>query len=313
MKLSPALAALTIFLSIAACSAPDYGRALPKGAPALIRLGAKEKRPDFTEGFTHRAELMAPLERSIEWFAKPSSQEFFPMEGITHQRALASLVRFKELLQTSSSADDFSRRIDTEFTIYKSAGWNGKGGGLLYTAYCTPIFEGSRTKTDKYCYPLYALPPDVVKAKGGEVTPNLLLDDEEGAEMVPAKKGDILGRRTASGGLEPYPTRREIEASALFEGKGLELVYLKDPLDAFIAHVNGSAVIETASGEKLKYGYSGKNGRKYSSLGKELIRAKELKAKDMSLMKIREWGRANPDKLAGYMARNDSYVFFTEL
>jgi len=319
MKLLSALASLALALPFAACAGPDYGRALPKGAPALIQLKASEKRPDFSEGFQHRDALIAPLDRSIAWFDKPSTQELFPMEGITHARARASLVRFKELLLQCETAGEFTRRVDTEFTVYKSAGWNGKGGGLLYTAYCTPIFEGSRTKTEKYRYPLYALPPDVVKAKGGEMVMQTVYDYEHSEsgepveELLPAKPGAILGRRTASGGIEPYPTRREIEASSLLEGKGLELVYLANPLDVFIAQVNGSTVIETSSGEQLKFGYSGKNGRPYSSLGKELIRAKELKAKDMSLSKIREWGRANPEKLREYMARNDSYVFFQPL
>ncbi|HTF87412.1 MAG TPA: MltA domain-containing protein [Planctomycetota bacterium] len=291
MKLLSCLASLALFLPFAACKGPDYGRPLPEGAPALLKLSAKEPRPDFSEGFEHRDQLLIPLERSIEWFGKPSSQTFFPMEGVSFERARDSVVRFKELLLQSKSAEEFTHRLDLEFTIYKSAGWNAKGGGLLYTAYCTPIFEGSRTKDATYQYPLYAMPPDLVKGE----------------------KGAILGRRTASGSVEPYPARREIEASALLEGKNLELVYLMDPLDVFIAQVNGSAVIETSSGEQLKFGYSAKNGREYSSLGKELIRAKELKAKDMSLSKIREWGRANPEKLRGYMARNDSYVFFTEI
>lgn len=285
-------AALALALWSAACTTPDYGRPLPPGAPALIALKHNEKRPDFGEGFKHRDELALALDRSIEWFKKESSKQHFPMEQITHERAQASVIRFRELLFEARDAGDFTRRVNNEFQVYKSAGWNAKGGGVLFTAYCTPIFDGSRTPDDTFRYPLYALPPDLAKAKDGE----------------------ILGRRAADGSVAgPYPTRREIEASALLEGKGLELVYLKDPLDAFIAHVNGSAFIKTPGGEELKFGYSGKNGREYSSLGKELIRAKELTSKDMSLQGIRTWGRNNPEKLAEYMARNDSYVFFLEI
>ena len=291
MKHLVACLLFSITILFSACSSPDYGRALPPGAPALIALKPGEKRPDFSEAFTNKEELMPALDRSIEWHKKESSKAFFPMEGVSHERASASLVRFKELLAQSKDGADFVHRLAVEFTVYKSAGWNAKGGGVLFTAYCTPILAGSRKKDATYRYPLYALPPDLVKAKDGA----------------------ILGRRTVSGGVEPYPTRREIEASAVLEGKNLELVYLKDPLDAFIAHVNGSAFIETPTGESLKFGYSGKNGREYSSLGKELIRTKELKAKDMSLQKIREWGSRNPDRLMDYLARNDSYVFFTEI
>ena len=291
MKLLSAVLALVLLFPQAACTTPDYGRPLPLGAPALIKLKPNEARPDFSEGYANRDEILPALERSIEWTKKESSKQFFPMEGISFERARDSMLRFRELLLESKSSEEFTRRLALDFTVYKSAGWNAKGGGVLFTAYCTPILDGQRTPDATYRYPLYALPPDLVKGKDGA----------------------ILGRRTASGGLEPYPDRRAIEASSLLAGKGLELVYLKDPFDAFIAHVNGSAFIETPSGESLKFGYSGKNGQPYSSLGKELIRTKELKAQDMSLQKIREWGQKNPDRLAEYMARNESYVFFVEI
>ncbi len=306
MKLLAATLAFVFAAVMGSCVTPDYGRPLPPGAPALLKLKPGEKPPDFAEGFHNRAEILPALDRSIEWFKRPSSAQFFPQEGITFERARDTLLRFRELLVESRSAEEFKRGLAFDFDVYKSAGWNAKGGGLLYTAYCTPILEGSRKKDDTYRYPLYALPPDLVKAKRGDL---ITLD---GAQVT-ANGGEVLGRRTASGGVETYPSRREIEASAMFEGKGLELVYLRDPLDAFIAHVNGSAFIETPTGESLKFGYSGKNGREYSSLGKALIAGKELKSKDMSLQKIRDWGRNNPSKLADYMARNESYVFFVEL
>jgi len=291
MKFLAAALLLISLLASGACRGPDYGRPLPPGAPALIALKPNEKRPDFSEGYQHRDEILPALDRSVEWMAKESSKQFFPMEGVSHERARESLLRFREILALSQSAEEFTRTLAQEFTVYKSAGWNAKGGGVLFTAYCTPILDGSRTPDETYRYPLYGLPPDLVKGKDGA----------------------ILGRRTQAGGLEPYPDRRAIEASSLLANKGLELVYLRDPLDAFIAHVNGSAFIDTPGGESLKFGYSGKNGRAYSSLGKELIKSKELKAKDMSLQSIRAWGKKNPDKLAEYMARNESYVFFVEI
>src|SRR5687768_2514963 len=214
MKLPAFLPSLALFLCVVACRGPDYGRPLPPGAPALIELGPKDKRPDFSEGFHRRDAILPAVERSIEWFEKPSSAQFFPMEGVSFERARDSVLRFRELLQSSRTEEEFTRGIATDFTVYKSAGWNAKGGGVLFTAYCTPILPGSRTQDSTYRYPLYGLPPDLVKGKGGE----------------------ILGRRTAAGGIEPYPTRREIEAGGLLSGQGLELVYLKDPLDAFIAH-----------------------------------------------------------------------------
>jgi membrane-bound lytic murein transglycosylase A len=279
-------------LLVGACTVtPDYGRPLPEGAPALLPLRAADRRPDFSFEWYRRQEIVPAVDLSIEWMQKPSSRQFFPIEGISHGHALASLQRFREILLSSSGPEDFDATIEREFQIYKSAGWDGRGGGVLFTAYCTPILQGSTKPGYGFDYPLYALPPDLVKGEHGE----------------------ILGRRTTSGALEPYPTRRAIEAGGLLHGQDLELVWLTDPLDGFIAHVNGSAFVETPDGELLRFGYSGKNGREYTSLGKELVKAGELTAEELSLQRIRQWGERNPERLQEFLNRNDSFVFFAPI
>src|SRR5688572_16609787 len=275
-------------LLLAACTAPDYGRPLPDGWPALLELKRGEKRPDYKASWSDRDEILPALERSIEWYQRPSAAQHFPVEGVTHERALASLVRFREHLLEATSAEDFDARLALDFSVYKSAGWNGKGGGVLFTGYCTPILQGSIVRDTTYAFPLYGLPEDLVK----------------GEEDV------ILGQRQADGSLTPYPTRRTIEANGLLAGKDLELVYLKDPLDAFIAHVNGSAVIELPDGEQRRFGYSGKNGREYSSLGRMLVADGHIPAKDVSLQTIRDLGARDPELLNEYILRDDSFVFF---
>lgn len=279
---------LLALLAAAACQTPDYGRPLPPGKPALIPLKKGEVRPRFATSWYDRNELLPALDRSIEWFSRPSSQQHFPMEGVSHERARASVMRYRDLLVNTSNGDEFDSRVIQEFQIFKSAGWNAKGGGVLFTGYCTPILDGSMTADATYRHPLYALPPDLVKGKQGE----------------------ILGQKQKDGSLSPYPTRAAIEASGMLKGKGLELVYLRDPLDAFIAHVNGSAVIRLPDGTEKKFGYHGKNGREYRSLGKALVRDKHIAAKDISLAAIRAWGAKNPELLQRYIEEDDSFVFF---
>jgi membrane-bound lytic murein transglycosylase A len=287
------LSGCALLAGLAACSStengPDWGRPLPDGAHALIPLGPDEPRPDFSADWDNRKEVTAALDHSIEWTGKPSAPNFFPVEGVSHERALASLKRFRELLATSPDPDSFAASLDKEFQIYKSAGWDGQGGGVLFTGYCTPILDGSKTKDAEYRYPLYGLPPDLVKDKDGS----------------------IRGQKTASG-VQPYPDRKTLESSHALDGKGLELVYLRDPLDAFIAHVNGSAVIHLKEGGTLKLGYAGKNGQPYTSLRKELIRDGQLD-EHANLASIRAWAAEHPQELPAYLDRNASYVFFTPI
>ncbi len=282
---------LSSLLALASCRSPDYGRALPPGTPALIPLGKHDKRPALGLQWRQRSEILPALDRSIEWTRKDSSKQFFPVEGIDHAAALASLERFRALLIEAQSAKEFQQRFEREFAVYKSAGWNGRGGGVLFTGYYTPILPGAETETTEYAHPLYALPPDLAKGP----------------------RGEILGRRSAEGALEPYPERHAIEAGGLLENKSLELVWLKSSLDAFITHVNGSAFIKTDDGELLRFGYAGKNGRPYTSLGKELVKDKRLRADEVSLQAIRDWAVEHPDLIDSYLDRNESYVFFTPI
>ncbi len=292
MKLTSG-SALVFVLALAACkTAPDYNRTLAPGADALIQLGPGEEMPDFGPQWEERAAILPALEHSITWTRRGYARQFFPIEGVSHERALNSLLRFRDVLNETYGPDEFQSAVEAEFTVYKSAGWDGKGGGVLFTAYCTPILRGRLERSAEFRYPLYATPPDLVKGKDGA----------------------ILGWQTGGGLLPHYPTRRTIEARGLLENRGLELVYLADPIDAFLAHVNGSAFIELEGGEMLRLGYAAKNGRNYTSLGKELEADGVIPEGTASLQAIRDWAAsASEEELEEYLHRNATYVFFTPI
>jgi len=286
--------ALSAGLGAGACRTvvvKDFERPLPPGSPALIEVSDREEWPDLSVDWHRPDEVLEALDRSIAWTASAHARGFFPIEGITHERALASLVRFREILSSAESPEEFERRLRREFTLYKSAGWDGRGGGVLYTAYCTPILDGRLEPDARFRFPLYGLPDDLVKGEHGV----------------------ILGRRTPDGGLRPYPDRRTLEAGGLLAGRGLELVWLQSPLDAFIAHVNGSAFVRLADGSIARFGYAGTNGREYTSLSKQLVADGQLEAGRSSLAAIRAWAREHPGELEGYTNRNERYVFFTPI
>lgn len=274
----------------AACHSPnaDYGRALPEGSPSLLPLESGDELPNFAEAWEQREELLPAVDSSITWLRRPVAATRYPMAGIDHARALASLVRFRELLGQARDGEDFAASVSREFQVYKSAGWDGRGGGVLFTAYCTPLLRGNLEPVGRYQWPLYSLPGDLVKGPGGQT----------------------LGRETARG-LMPYPSRRAIEAGHLLENQSLELVWLADPLDAYIAHVNGSAFVTLPSGELRRFGYAGKNGRDYVSLGRELVDDGLVPEDEISLNAIREWAEdADEQVLLEYLQRNQSFVFF---
>ncbi len=171
------------------------------------------------------------------------------------------------------------------------------GEGLL-TGYYEPVIPGARTRSDRFGIPILRRPDDLI---------NLVAESERGA-----KAEGLTHARATSGGHEPYATRAEIEAGAL-AGRGLELVWLEDAVDAFFLHVQGSGVIAFADGTELRITYDGKNGHPYTSVGRYLIDAGLFPADQMSLDALKVWLRANPERGRAAMHQNRSYVFFRTL
>lgn len=282
---------LIIGVLLASCASQpqkDYSRELPPGMKALEKVTDPAQYPYFGSGFKDRDALLASLEQSIAYFKKPSSRKYYPyLPEITHERALRTLETFRELLMTVKSPEELHSQIVRKFDVYRSVGCDMKGT-VLFTAYCTPIFEGSLTPDNVFKYPLYRLPPDLVK-------------DEEGLP---------LGRRTPEGHIVPYYTREEIERRNLLAG--LELVYLKDRFEAYIVHIQGSARIRLRDGREMKIGYAGKTDRPYTSVGRALVADGKISKEDLSLQGLKEFFRNNPAELDRYLYKNELFVFFSE-
>jgi membrane-bound lytic murein transglycosylase A len=174
---------------------------------------------------------------------------------------------------------------------------HGLAAGMV-TGYYEPVVEGSRTRTRGFNAPLLRRPADLVN----------LVDE---ADRASVGSGLTHVRRTA-GGVEPFPTREQIDKGAL-AGKGLELVWLADRVEVFMMQVQGSGLVRFADGTSLRVTYDGKNGHPYTSIGRHLIETGVIGAERMSLAALSAWLRADPARGRRVMWRNASYVFFREL
>ncbi len=171
------------------------------------------------------------------------------------------------------------------------------GGDAFLTGYFEPELAGSRVPTDRFRVPLLARPDDLV-----DVDPA-----DRPATLDPA----YAFARRAPEGLVPYFDRGEIEDGAL-AGRGLELVHVEDPVDAFFVHVQGSARIRLDDGGVMRLAYAAKAGHPYTSIAKLLI-ARGVAAPDaMTADVLRAWLEADPARGADLMRANRSYVFFAE-
>jgi peptidoglycan lytic transglycosylase A len=131
-----------------------------------------------------------------------------------------------------------------------------------------------------------------------------------------AFRDDLRGRRLAGivrgGRLVPFVDRDGLERGAL-AGRGLELVWVDDPIDAFFLHIQGSGRVELEDGSQLRVGYAAQNGHQYVAIGKELVARGAMALADVTMQSIRAWLESHPAEAAEIMRKNPSFVFFRKL
>ena len=147
------------------------------------------------------------------------------------------------------------------------------GNRSLFTGYFEPELNGALAPSARYRYPVYRLPPEARRS----------------------------GR---------WLSRREIEASDVMSGRGLEIAWVDDPVELFFLQIQGSGRIRLPDGSFIRLGYGGKNGHKYKSVGAELVRRGVYKSHQVSAAVIQNWVRRNPVDGAELLRHNPSYVFF---
>jgi membrane-bound lytic murein transglycosylase A len=144
----------------------------------------------------------------------------------------------------------------------------------LFTGYYEIELRGSKKKHGRYQTPIYRKPPDL--------------------------------------GSGSRPNRAEIEEGAL-AGRGLELLWVDDPIDAFFLQVQGSGRVRLSGGRTVRLGYDGQNGQPYVAVGRLLIERGVIPRDKMSMAAIRAWMKEYPEAGAALRRENPSYVFFREI
>ena len=127
-------------------------------------------------------------------------------------------------------------------------------------------------------------------------------------DLVKSPEGEILGQRLPGGMIRPYPSRTVIEDTEML--KGNELVWLSDPFEVYIAHVQGSAKIKLPGGELITVGYAANNGYEYRSVAEELVRDGKITGDKISLAAMIDYFKVNPEQINTYVRRNPRFVFF---
>jgi membrane-bound lytic murein transglycosylase A len=108
----------------------------------------------------------------------------------------------------------------------------------------------------------------------------------------------------------PAAPRADLERAGALRGQ--ELIWVHDPLDAFMLEVQGSGRIHLADGTWLRLAYAANNGQPYRSIGRWLADLGELDAATLTMRAIRDWAQAHPERVREMLDQNPRVIFFRE-
>jgi peptidoglycan lytic transglycosylase A len=244
--------------------------------------------------------------RQSSWDALPGWREDDPSRAWPAFQASCQVLARQESWRAICSAaaelalpdrETARRFFETNLTPFQASTADGNDEGLI-TGYYEPLLRGSRTRTERFRYPVYGLPDDLLVVDLSAVYPQL-----KGLRL----RGRLDGRRVI-----PYYDREAIEEGlAPLEGK--QIAWVDDAIELFFLQIQGSGRIALEDGEVLRVGYADQNGHPYRSIGRLLVERGELPLEKASMQGIQAWARAHPEKLDELLNYNASYVFFREL
>jgi len=230
--------------------------------------------PPHAYGNIDRKALREAIVTNLSYLQRIDPETEFDYGGkIVRAREVANTQKtLLQIIDTAESNEMIELLMDYMFEWYKASGVDGKGN-VIFTGYYVPEVEGSLYPSDKYRYPLYR-PPDDLK------------------------------KETA------YFTRNDIDGSRALEGRGLEIAWLADPVEAYFLHIQGSGTIRFPDGSTTGVHYAGNNGHSYTSIGKLMLERGLLKPGEANIMGLKRYLSSHKEQMSEILYQNPRYIFF---
>ena len=166
----------------------------------------------------------------------------------------------------------------------------GDETGLL-TGYYEAELKGSLVRTDRYRYPIYTTPSDLITVDLSSIYPEL--------------KSYRLRGRLDGNRVIPYYSREDSI------GKNSNIIcYTDSKIDLFFLEIQGSGRVVLDSGDSIFIGYHNQNGHKYRAIGRYLVSIGALDMDKVSLQSIKKWLEDNPTRVDEVLNYNKSVVYF---
>jgi len=224
---------------------------------------------DNWENDDHKKALLSFLHSCSKFSSSAPSRLIGGQIGNIVAEDFRDVCEIAQVVKTMSNkqAKNFFENWFRPFEVENRSG-SSKG---LFTGYYEATLNGSKVKTEKYRYPLYARPKDL--------------------------------------NSQAYLSRADIESGALKE-KNLELLYVDDKVDLFFMHIQGSGRVKLASGAEIRVGFAGRNNQPFTAISNPMVDRGYLSRSNMNAFSVREWLKNNPEKADEVMNVNPAYTFF---
>jgi membrane-bound lytic murein transglycosylase A len=251
------------------------------------------KEPTFTTKELPHTQVKVTTFNALPNFSKENFSEvlsLFNQECQTDKiyNAYASLCK---KAQNVESAKEF---IVHNFKPYLIVNGKEERKGLL-TGYYEAQVTASYKKSQRYKYPIYETPKDLVIVDLSSIYPQL------GNMRL---RGRMKGNK-----LVPYYTRAEVKNNDI---NASVLCYCDSAIDRFFLEVQGSGIAKMDDNSSIYLGYDNQNGHKYRSIGKYLIDKGEISRDKISLQSIKKWLLEHPKRVDEVLNYNNSMVFFSK-
>jgi len=275
MKLWRIILLILLIVATAGC-ARRIAQILTPTVEPLSRVEAADI--DFADDLDIES-LNLAVDRSISYYEGAGRNNVYRVADrlINAAQMKESLLNFRNIIKEKSSIADKKRRISREFDVYRAAGQDGCGG-VLFTGYYVPRLAGSRTRTEKYKYPLYKPPPELISRKNS---------------------------------ISSYYSRKEIDAGGILQGKNLEIAWVADPVELFFLHIQGSGEIKLKDNTILTVSASRTNGRPYRSVPRYLLDKGIVNGSGGSNSSIKRFLKnKDVNDIYEILSYNERYIFF---
>jgi membrane-bound lytic murein transglycosylase A len=267
---------------------------LAVNAEPTANIQANQSTPNYEEnslGFDDqlwgksgdKAAMLKSIDHSLRYLETPAATrayQNYAVQGINRDRVRRSLVRFRQLVTSNTSAVELQAAVKKEFVFYQAVGKDNKGT-VQFTGYYEPIYQASRKQTPEFKYPLYKLPAAFTSWKD-----------------APPERIQLEGADGLQGGTSPLA--------------GNEIFWMRDRFEAILIQIQGSAELNLTDGTKTTIGYAGGTNFAYTSIGKELAKDGRVTPSQLTLPGIIRYFQENPLELNVYIPRWKRFVFMKE-